>query len=719
MFSPNSILLGKYEIEERVGGGRFAEVYRARELLSERIVAIKGLRKDVYDENAMKYVLSEFRTMGMLWGHPNVVSVHSIEQGDLRWDENTGKFIELKTNDTPYLAYIVMEFVDGPTLDKLMKDTRLSLPDAINICLDVCSGLKYAHRHRIIHRDVKPQNILVARDGTAKVVDFSIARLLEGGYVGTFAGTSKYMAPEQYDGRYNELVDIYATGLLLFESISGQFPFNGRNRQELEEQKKNGEPLIPEDMPEELIPIIRKALQPGPKERYQTAEDMRESLYNSKMTLYHQAIAELPASQRKQIRKQWHISREDELELSLQLTIENTRAKEEQLKTELDIQRNANQELQNVYEHYQKSKKDLEEVVQNYISETQIQDTKLQKLEQNHTELIHSLEAQEQEKNKLDKALQSARREIGRMSQHITRLSPRAIWIHRAAIAFFALVAIVMLAATMVNKETSRYYERQIIKRSRLIANPAVSVKDNLQMISIPAGRFLMGDGIINFSSISFRIPTNKYLRYREVSVNEFYIDVNEVTNAQYVKFLNDVKKNKSSEGYEYVNLKSEFSLIERDSRGRYKSSYNNYPVIEVSWYGARDYANWAKKRLPTEAEWEKAARGGLIGKKYPWGNDISNRRVNLLPTGLNTASVKNISQYLKTNFEPNGYGVYDMAGNVWEWSSEAPNASQRVLRGGGWDSTADQLRCSYRKLVKPTLMDNNVGFRCAKDVQK
>ena len=766
MFSQGTKLLGKYEIQKYIGSGRFGDVYRARELLCDRTVAIKGLRKGVYAEEAIRYVLSEFHAMGMLWGHPNIVSIHSIEPGDLIWDDEKNGFTEIKTDAAGYLAYIVMEFIDGQGLDKILADGKPPIEDALNICLDICNGLAYAHQNRIIHRDVKPQNVLIAHDGTAKIGDFSIARLLEdSGYVGSFVGTSKYMAPEQHDGHYNHQVDIYATGLLLFECVIGHSPFNGQTRQELERQKKRGELTIPSDTPEELEIVIRKSLQPITEERYQTVEEMREALHKAKVILYEKAFYSTSISHQRQLRKKWRFSREDELISSLRIVTEDSKAKEEKLIAELDIQINASRKMEEELRHHRETKEHLEEVVHNYIHETQMQSNRLQEIERKNDEIINSLDEQEKEKTKLARTLQAARREIGRLNRKLEQSSSRYIWIHRIAIAIFALISIGLtvrignfLPELDTYKITNQAYETQLVERGNLIAgmaslqskltNSKLSVKsqqkqllpttkigkDGAMMILIPKGHFIIGD---NISSFNVGLIT-KFLRLihlkkisgftNAVYLGNFYIDEHEVTNAQYIEFLNSVQKNKSREGYKYVNLDNKLCPIEHSRRKyRVKPGYDGYPVIEVSWYGARDYAKWANKRLPNQAEWEKAARGGLVSKRYPWGDKIDSSQAHYGVADNGSSSIKNILKPVGS-FSPNGYGLYDIAGNVWEWvdydkeyaeqnSAELNASSKRILRGGSWDSTQSDLCLSAQEYREPDFMGNNIGFRCAQSI--
>ena len=254
-------------------------------------------------------------------------------------------------------------------------------------------------------------------------------------------------------------------------------------------------------------------------------------------------------------------------------------------------------------------------------------------------------------------------------------------------------------------------------------------------MALIPAGEFSMGDQ--NNAGYSNEKPVHT------VYLDDYYIDKYEVTNAQYATFLNEYGKNEDAVGHELLELADSDCLIEKvESVYKPKSGYEDHPVIEVSWYGAAAYAQFHGKRLPTEAEWEKAARGGLVGKKYPWGDNITHDNANYSGTGGK-------DQWDRTSpvgsFAPNGYGLYDMAGNVWEWCadeykstyySESPKEnplgpgtpvrfvnddftnvnSPRVLRGGCWGNSTLGLRCAYRVWYDADFTSNNFGFRCSQD---
>jgi len=208
--------------------------------------------------------------------------------------------------------------------------------------------------------------------------------------------------------------------------------------------------------------------------------------------------------------------------------------------------------------------------------------------------------------------------------------------------------------------------------------------KDNSQMALIPAGTFEMGDS--NWMERSRPV--------HRVELDEFYMDLREVTNGQYRVFMEQTGHREPS----YWN----------DT----KYNQTNQPVVGVDWNDAVAYAKWAGKRLPTEAEWEYAARGGLVGKRYPWGDEISHDDANYSETVGKDKWDRQAAPV--GSFEANGYGLYDMAGNVYEWcqdwygenyysSSPAKNppgpgtGSYRVLRGGSWGNAAYALRVAAR----------------------
>jgi formylglycine-generating enzyme required for sulfatase activity len=224
---------------------------------------------------------------------------------------------------------------------------------------------------------------------------------------------------------------------------------------------------------------------------------------------------------------------------------------------------------------------------------------------------------------------------------------------------------------------------------------------DGAPMVLIPAGEFQMSDSL---DGMWDALPVHT------VYLDAFYIDIYEVTNAQYKKFM-DATGHKASVYWNDPNYNAQ-----------------NNPVVGVSWDDAKAYADWADERLPTEAEWEKAARGGLSGKKYPWGDEVTHDNANYGGTG--GKDIWNGTSPVGS-FDPNGYGLYDMAGNVWEWCADwyggnyyanspklnpigPSSGSYRVLRNGSWYDDTYYLRVASRYYSDPRIIHSSVGFRCA-----
>lgn len=210
------------------------------------------------------------------------------------------------------------------------------------------------------------------------------------------------------------------------------------------------------------------------------------------------------------------------------------------------------------------------------------------------------------------------------------------------------------------------------------------------------------------------------------LTIPSFAVDIHPVTNEQFVRFLEVMGGEKDSHHNDIIRLRD--SRIKR-SGGKLsiESGYAKHPVVGVTWYGAVAYAKWVGKRLPTEAEWEIAARGGVESALYPTGDDIEKTQANFFSS--DTTAVM--------SYAPNGYGLYDMAGNVYEWchdwygynyyevSMQEPDNPQgplqgvyRVLRGGCWKSLREDLRCSRRHRNNPGTVNGTYGFRCTADVQ-
>lgn len=272
----NPGLQEKYAVDKLLGNGSFAVVYRATERACDRTVAIKALRREVYDSTSHEYADSEICAMGRVWSHPNVVAVHTVEPGD---DE--------------YVAFIVMEHVDGGSLQRPLQSRELSLRDALAYGYDICSALAYAHAEDVIHRDVKPRNILLTSTKIAKVSDFGVAqvRSVRHDYASTFAGTRRYMAPEQYNAKYDHRVDIYAAGILLWEMAAGEYPFPADSQESIR-RAKDAPPDPPPWLPPDIQDILHLSLRADPFKRFRDMAEMRDAVQHTLATSYERAIVD-------------------------------------------------------------------------------------------------------------------------------------------------------------------------------------------------------------------------------------------------------------------------------------------------------------------------------------------------------------------------------------------------------------------------------------------
>lgn len=265
------LLAGRYELIEKIGEGGMAIVYKAKCRLLNRYVAIKILRPEfTKDEQFVENFRRESQAAAGL-SHPNIVSVYDVgQEGNIH--------------------FIVMELVEGKTLSELIEEKgRLDYKEAINITRQVASALSLAHKNQIVHRDIKPHNILITNTGVAKLADFGIAKAVSASTIiggnNKVMGSVHYFSPEQARGAYvDERSDIYSLGIVLYEMLTGKVPFDGDNPISIALMHIN-DPMPPVSaevpgIPPQLEKIIMKATDKYQTNRYRTADEMIEDLDN-------------------------------------------------------------------------------------------------------------------------------------------------------------------------------------------------------------------------------------------------------------------------------------------------------------------------------------------------------------------------------------------------------------------------------------------------------
>jgi serine/threonine protein kinase len=280
--------LGRYEIVGELGQGAMGVVYKAKDPLIDREVAIKTINLDQAMEEREEYeqrFYQEARAAGRL-SHHNIVTIFDVG----------------KSGDT---AYIAMEFLQGRELrDVLNEKSVLPIGQVLDIVAQVAEGLAFAHEHGIVHRDVKPSNIMIQKDGHVKITDFGIARMASAAVrtqTGMVLGSPKYMSPEQVMGKLtDQRSDIFSLGVMLYEMLTGRPPFSGENVNAIMYQTLNASPPQPSSMnpvvPDMLNFIVAKALAKKMDERYQNAAEFAEDLRACRDSLPHEAPAAIAST---------------------------------------------------------------------------------------------------------------------------------------------------------------------------------------------------------------------------------------------------------------------------------------------------------------------------------------------------------------------------------------------------------------------------------------
>lgn len=267
-----TVIGDRYEVQEKIGTGGMSDVYRAKDEKLSRMVAIKILKQE-FSEN--DNFVQKFRTeaqaaAGLM--HPNIVNVYDV-------------------GDEKGIYYIVMELVDGITLKKYIEEkNRLTVKEAVSISIQVAMGLEAAHNHNIIHRDIKPQNIIISKEGKVKVTDFGIAKAATSNTItSNVMGSVHYTSPEQARGGYSDAKsDIYSLGITMFEMLTGRVPFNGDTTvaiaiKHIQEPIQSPSAYVP-DVPISVEKIVLKCCQKSPDRRYRSVEELISDLKQSLIT---------------------------------------------------------------------------------------------------------------------------------------------------------------------------------------------------------------------------------------------------------------------------------------------------------------------------------------------------------------------------------------------------------------------------------------------------
>jgi len=801
--------IGKYEILEELGRGGFAVVYQARDATLDRIVALKVLNPTYggQPEVAQRF-LNEARKVAQLQ-HPNIVPIFDVgeEHGQL---------------------YLAMAYLPGGSLLQRLADVPMPVDMVVSIVEHVAAALTYAHKKRLVHRDVKPANILFDEENRALLADFGLVKsLLESGLTadGTRLGTPAYMSPEQSGegGDIGPATDTYALGVLVYEMLAGRVPFIADTPLAVLHAHVHTLPPDPrslnDTLHEALVAVMLRALSKAPADRYATPTTFAHALkkawtdgQRARQTqadlgdLYAQAQAALQAGKWGSVVNLCVEMRNrdpDYRDVGALLTLAASRLAEEeeqrrrqrelaehfdeacqflaqedysaaiaafetltaqapdfpgvaenlsaaragQQKTALYasardklrvaayadacadllalLEQDADYEdaadclcvaTAGVVEHLTAVRADLETAraaLEHSRGENQDLRACVAALE---TQLIEAGVVQK----RLEKAAQEWARKHATVKKRVTELETQVQQTQAQVVAYDQLLLALedqtheqamSLAEPLMENDFSgvaRVWARLQALAAAAQAQPAepvgdvwVNPKDDKEMVRVPAGEFLYGDG------------------NEKRTLPEFWIDKTPVTNAEFARFVEATgyKTTAEKQGYSYAWTGEEWKQTEGvnwrhpDSpKTNINKALMDHPVVHVSWDDAVAYAGWAGKQLPTEEEWEKAARG-TDGRVYPWGNQAPTAE--LCNFGMNVKTTTPVGKYSPQGDSP--YGCVDMAGNVWEWmaSDWSSTDKDQVVRGGSWGNDGNDVRAAYRDRYTPTNADNYVGFRC------
>jgi serine/threonine protein kinase/formylglycine-generating enzyme required for sulfatase activity len=692
--------LGRYHILEQLGKGGMATVFKAYDTTLERDVAIKIIRRDAFPPNQIGRILKRFereaKALARL-SHPNIVKV--LDYGEFE--------------GSPYL---VLEYLPSGTLKEKL-GRPLPWKDAVRLLLPIASALQYAHEQGIVHRDVKPSNVLITRSGEPMLSDFGIAKILESEETATLTGTGigvgtpEYMAPEQWTGQAGPQADIYSLGVVLYELVTGHKPYMADTPAAiLLKQAKEPLPrptLFVPDLSEDIEKILIKALAKKPTSRYKSMDGFAAAL-------------EYLLTGKKRTAKPAAVLAEPEREHT----------------------------------------GDLATVGQSDSQATVREEETRDELEKSFT--ARPATPAHQKKAGLPRtawfaiigvgsclgvailagivAFAFGWIQIGSPSHQaegtgtqIQESSPGtyATWTTQALLTQAAFPT-VSFTLSPVPSDT---FVQAPTATPLGIGSTWTRPSDGMVMVYVPAGEFIMGmeaEDALWICSQYFNDCEQFWNWYtnaapvRTVYLDSYWIDSTEVTNAMYAICVQASACDPPASYSSYLNQRSSYYN---------NPQYANYPVVFVSWRAADTYCEWAGGHLPTEAEWEKAARG-TDGRYYPWGNTLPNCSLTNYQTGYGDFCVgdtKAVKSY------PSGvsvFGAYEMAGNVWEWTSDwydetyystmpsrnphgPSSGTKHVLRGGSFYGGEDPLRSSARYAYDPTKAIGQAGFRCARDSEK
>lgn len=658
--------LGPYEVLEKIAQGGMGEIYKGFQPALERYVAIKILTHSLQVDRALTQRFQREAKAAAALRHPNIVQV-----------------IDFGVQDDVY--YLVMEYVEGTNLraeiDRRRQAGRPFTPaEILHLLGQVADALDYAHQHGVIHRDVKPANILLTAEGQAILGDFGLAMLRDRASQATLGhsfGTPEYIAPEQaIDSRAAvPQSDVYSLGGILYEMVTGHLPFEAESSISLALKHISEDPTPPSQHVPNLVPaveaVILRALAKEPADRFPTAQAMIEALRqawrgqpaqaqpappSAAVAASTQPVQVAPARSARRSMRRWTLL----IGAAVMLVAV----------------------LLGVFLYGNRQGRPMIASVIAAGTPTLTPTLTPAPATSTHT------------------PAPTATRPALTTTPAATPVPP----------------ALLQPTATALPTLTSTPTQAPSPTPTPTLAPGQALTRtvDGMVMRFVPAGSFLMG-AADDPDAAGHEKPQHA------VTLSAFWIDQTEVTNAQYRRCV------EAGDCAPPV-IRKFFDDPTQD----------NHPVVYVKWEQANAYCRWLAKQtgwdvhLPSEAQWEKAASWDPLTetkRRYPWGNDAPDPQwLNYEGSGLNrTVAVGRYPQ------GASAYGALDMAGNVWEWVADwydkdyyktphlpadptgPKTGKQRIMRGGSYEFGAREVRVTHRDVGDPTKASGpGLGFRCA-----
>jgi len=677
--------IGKYEILEEISRAESGVVFKARDTVLNRFVAIKIFSKTSANNPDFK---TEFRhevQRAAVRYHPNLVAVY--DSGELNGE-----------------SFLVMEYLPSGSLQRLIqKDGPIEIARAKLILEDLGNGLSFAHSLNVTHGNLNPSNILFDASGHARISEAGFLSLLQASQAQSRAVkdwinfSPAYAAPELWLGQRPTFAsDIYSLACIVVEMISGKALFEGKNIEELQ-ASHFAPPNLPDNLPQSWKNLLEKALAKRPEDRFESIDEFVSDLLKANIDDYH------------------FIKRDENYQgetIIVPIGLKPPESPESEGSVKEGIAKPADWKI--------------------------AEDKNQQAEEATHSEPAQTTELDSQETKHFNAGLAEI---ADKNEKKPVLVKPNKRKTKLGVIALIALLLIILgvIAYQMGKKNPKVETEPETVKVVVTAANTAaipteaeatspelipteaatetpeptatetilgigstrIREMDGMEQVYVPAGDFIMGSE----NGYDHERPV------RTVYLDSYWIDKYEVTNGQYQACV----KNGPCRL-----LQQSDSNLRPDYYGN--SSYDNYPVIFVDWRQAKAYCEWAGGDLPTEAQWEKAARG-TDGREYPWGNEEPDK--NYANFDRDIGDTSEVGRYVKG---ASPYGAMDMAGNVWEWVNDwygdydvndtynpmgNDHGSDRITRGGSWYMRTMYIKTAFRQSREPDSKYSGLGFRC------